>query len=80
MIDFDRFLSERESHIKYIAQFFGLEGHETEMLTNPLANRYAKKIEVSYDADFRLKLLQQSKVKYAQEIERGLKWLMSIGQ
>ena len=80
MIDFDKFLVDRENHIKYIADFFGLVGHETEMLTNPLANRYAKKIEVSYDADFRLKLLQQSKVKYAQEIERGLKWLMSIGQ
>ena len=55
-------------------------GHESEMLTNPLTNRYAKKIEVSYDADFRLQLLTQSKAKNAEELERGLRWLQAIGQ
>jgi hypothetical protein len=79
LVDFDRFLVARESYIRNAAQFLGLMGHESEMLLNPLANRYAKKIDVPYDADFRVKLLTQSKAKNAQEIDRGLRWLQAIG-
>ena len=80
LLDFDRFLTARERYIQNTAQFLGLIGHESEMLTNPFTNRYAKKIEVSYDADFRLQLLTQSKAKNAEELERGLRWLQAIGQ
>lgn len=80
LMDFDRFLNARENHIRNAAQFLGLIGHELEMLENPYVNRYAKKIEVSYDAEFRLQLLTQSKAKNAQEIERGLRWLKAIGE
>jgi hypothetical protein len=80
LVDFDRFLMARESHVRNAAQFLGLVGHESEILMNSLTNRYAKKIEVSYDADFRLQLLTQSKAKNAIEIDRGLRWLQAIGQ
>lgn len=80
LLDFDQFLTARESHIQSAAKFLGLVGHESEMLTNPFTNRYAKKIEVSYDAEFRFQLLAKSKEKNAKEMERGLGWLQAIGQ
>ncbi|MFN7876169.1 MAG: hypothetical protein ACK5PB_12680 [Pirellula sp.] len=80
LLDFDQFLTSRENHIRDAAQFLSLNGHESKMLTNPYNNRYAKKIEVSYDASFRLQLLAQSKAKNTEEMERGIRWLQAIGQ
>ena len=77
-LDFDLFLQEPERHLRNVSQFFGMNGHESSMLTSPFTKRYAKKIEVPYDTDFRSKLLEQSKMKHAEEIVRGLRWIEAI--
>ena len=77
-LDFDLFLLEPESHLRNVSKFFGMNGHESSMLTSPLTKRYAKKIEVPYDTDFRSKLLEQSKMKYSDEIAKGIRWIQAI--
>jgi len=77
-LDFDLFLLESGIQLRNLTQFFGLIGHETSMLTSPLTKRYAKRIEVPYDTDFRSKLLERSKTKHAEEIARGIRWIQAI--
>lgn len=77
-LDFDLFLLEPENHLRNVLQFFGMEGSESSMLSSPLTKRYAKRIEVPYDSEFRSKLLERSKAIHSEEISRGLRWIHAI--
>lgn len=65
-------LSQSFSHL-------GLEADSAAYLRENTMQRYAKKPEVSYDAAFRLKLLEASRQKFQTEISRGLAWLEQHG-
>lgn len=75
LVDFDLFLQDTEQQLGAIASWLGLFGHEQEMLNSPSLTRYAKKLDVPYDARFRQRLLNQSRVKHKNDIEAGLRWL-----
>lgn len=74
-VDFDAFLRDIPFHLRSTADWLGLAGHEASMLASPTAKRYAKKLDVPYDAEFRQRLLEQSRSKHREEITKGLRWL-----
>ncbi len=74
-LNFDYFLAQQEQAFANACRHFGLSGDVEPFLKSPLMNRYAKKIEVAYDCDFREKLLAQAADKFSVEVARGLSWL-----
>jgi hypothetical protein len=74
-LDFDAFLRDLPVHLKTVSQWLGLRGHESSMLESPTIQRYAKRLDVPYDSDFRRRLLEQSRVQHQAEIAKGLRWL-----
>jgi hypothetical protein len=78
-LDFDTFLSAPAFWLGEIGQFFGLGEDLVPLIDSPIMQRYAKKTEVAYDANFRQGLLRQSQTKHREEITRGLAWIARAG-
>jgi len=76
--NFDHFLQHREPGLAKAFNHFGLLGDVSPLLKSPVMHRYAKKIEVAYDGDFREKLLAQAADKFALEVSRGVAWIETI--
>lgn len=74
-LNFDDFLKEPPRNLTDACRLFGLAGDSAELLDTPLMQRYAKKIEVKYDSNFRQQLLDAAAEKYASEVARGIEWL-----
>jgi len=77
-LEFDEFLQTPVCGLIRTFSLLGIAVEESflvDLLASPLMTRYAKKLEVSYDAKFREKLLRQADEKYSHEIQSGLDWL-----
>ncbi len=74
-LNFDDFLKEPIRNLTDACSLFNLAGDATELLDTPLMHRYAKKIEVKYDSNFRQQLLDAAVEKYSSEVTRGMEWL-----
>jgi hypothetical protein len=74
-VDFDCFLNDQENVLRGVFEHYGIEANVGSMLAGPTMQRYAKKVEASYDSSRRTQLLDQGRARCAQEIARGLAWL-----
>ena len=78
-VDFDQFLMQPEMELQRSFEHFQLEADVPKLLNGPIMQRYAKKPEVNYDANFRSNLLAASQKKFSMEIDKGLAWLERFG-
>lgn len=77
-LDFDEFLRQPQPLANAIAQHLGLPAGLNYLTNSSLMQCYAKRPEVTYDADFRARLLAKSRAEHAAEIHRGLEWIRRL--
>jgi hypothetical protein len=77
-IDFDSLIKSPEEVLLRCADFLGYDYPHPDWIETSLWQQYAKKPEVLYDSRTRDKLLNDSRRKYAKEIQAGIDWVENI--
>lgn len=78
-IDFDRFLAATAIHLEAMLLFLRQQADVTSILNSSVMQRYAKRTDVAYDAEFRNRLLAAARQRFGPEIDTGLNWLNRHG-
>jgi len=78
-VNFDAFLESSNTMLTDAFAHIGIETEISKILESDIMGQYAKKPEVSYNANFRLQLLQRANHLHGPEIEKGLAWLDAKG-
>ncbi len=81
-VDFDRFLQEPGPGLARLLGHLGRDaspGVVEALLRSPEFGRYAKDQRHAFDANARRAVIAQALATHAQEVERGLSWLNSLG-
>jgi hypothetical protein len=76
-VDFDEFLA-NPSNLAGVFRHFGVDatpGEVSAIVHGPQMQRYSKAPEYEYDADLRLAVLSEARMRHGTEIRRGLSWL-----
>jgi len=77
-VDFDAFLADVEGHLGRILAHFGIPGDPAQVSAiarSTALTRYSKAPEHAYSAVDRARVLEESRVRNAQEIRKGREWL-----
>lgn len=81
LMDFDRFLKQKEIHLGMIFNHFGLPGAEEalgRLLASPVFKSYAKKPGFEFTDENRAAILSESKANNKAEIESGLAFIENL--
>lgn len=82
-LDFDRFLSDPELHLKAAAEHFSLNMSQElldKMLNGPIMNSYSKAPEYDYSPSLREDLLKEAAQKHAEGIRQTMQWVEKMAE
>lgn len=82
-LDFDRFLSQPNSHMTQVASFFGQDlavADAERVAAGPLMSRYSKALEYEYSPALRRDLLAEAQEEHGSMIAEALRWLDRAGE
>lgn len=80
-INFDNFLIAPQQQLTSLSQHFNIQINEetiSAVLASDVMRTYSKAPEHPYDTDLRRKILQDSMINYASEINNGIVWLKEM--
>jgi hypothetical protein len=79
-VDFDELLGNVEGTLAAVLQHFGLAAEAAPLLArSPVLTRYSKATEHAYSPGLRQQVLAQARRDQAAELQRGLRWLETLG-